>query len=113
MKKFDKDTPAGLSLTAAAWWHSVTSNYALEDHHKKILECACRAWDRAAQAAALVDAEGLVTYDRFQQAKVHPACLVERDNRALFARLVRELGLDLDSPEERRAPVTVGRGRRR
>ena len=112
MKKPCSDVPAGLSGHAAAFWQSVTTNFELEDHHLRILECACGALDRAAAAGTLIDAEGLVTHDRWGQAKVHPAVLVERDNRALFAKLLRELGLDRELPDERRSHPLMGRGSR-
>ena len=112
MKKPCSGVPVGLSDPAAAFWKSVTTNFELEDHHLQILQCACRALDRAAEAAALCNGEGIVTHDRWGQAKVHPAVLVERDNRALFAKLLRELGLDRELPDERRSHPVMGRGRR-
>jgi phage terminase small subunit len=86
----------------------VVADFALESHHLKILEAAAGAWDRAEQARRLVDAEGLTVKDRFGQAKPHPATLIERDNRALFARLVRELGLDVEAPGDSRPPRLGG-----
>jgi phage terminase small subunit len=65
---------------------------------------AAFAWDRAQQARLLVDAQGLVLLDRFNQAKPHPALAVERDNRSLYLRVCRELDLDGAGPEEARPP---------
>lgn len=101
--------PAYLSRAAKAWWKTIVTDFALESHHLKILEAACGAWDRAEQARALLAKEGLTITDRFKQPKVHPAALIERDNKTLFARLVRELGLDVEgSPADNRPPRTGG-----
>ncbi len=39
-----------------------------------------------------------------QQVREHPAAKALRETRLLFCRLVRELGLDLEPPEESRIP---------
>ena len=46
----------------------------------------------------------MVYYDRFNAPKARPEVAIERDSRIAFARLVRELDLDLDDPTE--APRT-------
>jgi len=102
-----RNPPRHLSRAAKAWWRSVDAGYLLEDHHVRLLSEAASAWDRAQQARELVDADGLVTVDRFGQSKPHPAVTIERDARVLFARLMRELNLD-DAPEAARVP-RIGR----
>lgn len=77
-----------------AWWAEVVEGYRLEPHHLLLVAHACEAWDRADEARRLVDADGPVVRDRFDQSKTHPAVKVEIDNRAAFARLVRQLDLE-------------------
>lgn len=86
--------PAHLSASMRAWWRQVVADYDLEPHHLLLLAQACEAHDRATQAREQVDAAGPVTTDRFGQLRAHPAVQIERDSRAAFARLVRQLDLE-------------------
>jgi len=100
------DAPDHLSDDARAWWQQVVGDFALEPHHVHLLTLACEAWDRGQQARAILDAEGLTYLDRFDAPKARPEVAVERDSRVAFARLLRELDLDLDGPTEPpRAPA--------
>lgn len=96
--------PEHLSVEAFFWWQEVCQNYDLETHHMRLLTLACEAWDRGQQARILLASEGLVYYDRFNAPKARPEVAIERDSRIAFARLLRELDLDLDAPTE--APRT-------
>jgi len=98
--------PAHLSKESKTLWKKTVEKFALDDHHYPILAAALGAIDRSEQARKILDAEGLVATDRFGQKKAHPMTLVERDSRALAARLLRELGLDLSSNDNR--PPRVG-----
>lgn len=51
--------------------------------------------------------DGLVVRDDRHNLRPHPLLMVEKDCRIAFARLVRELGLDVDSPAstQRRPPA--------
>lgn len=99
-------SPKHLSIDTAVWWESVANEYALEPHHVRLLTLACEAWDRCQQAREILDREGLTFTDRFNCPKTRPEVAVERDNRIAFARLVRELDLDIDGPPEApRAPA--------
>jgi len=62
-----------------------------------LLQAAGEAWDRLQQSRALLDSQGLTLAGR-EGVKVHPAVAIERDSRLAFARLIRELDLDLDPP---------------
>lgn len=103
--------PAHLSPATAKWWLDVVSEYELEPHHVRILTLACEAWDRCTQAREVVERDGITTTDRFGQMKPHPAVAVERDSRTAFARMLRELALDVDGPAEEapRMPTIPGR----
>ena len=89
--------PAGLSATARAWWRKLTVEYEIRDAGGLlILENALLALDRVLEARRIIGKEGLTTLDRFGQAKVHPCVLIERDNRGLAAKLLKDLHLDLE-----------------
>jgi phage terminase small subunit len=104
------DPPSGLSKAAKAWWREEVEQYELEAHHLRLLSEAAWAWDRCQSARALVDAEGMVVRDRFGQSKPHPATAIERDARAAYTRIMRELDLDgATSPESR--PPRASRNR--
>ena len=53
-----------------------------------------RVLDRVAEARAIIAAEGLTFNDRHGCPRVHPACIVERDNKIAAGRLIKELALD-------------------
>jgi P27 family predicted phage terminase small subunit len=99
--------PAHLSATTRQWWRSVVERWELEQHHVRLLTLACESWDRGEQARELVAREGLTVPTRDGGAKLHPAVRVETDCRLAFARLIRELDLDLDPPAEARRPPTL------
>ena len=94
------DATTHLSEDAAGWWQSVQREFSLEPHHIRLLTLACEAWDRGQGAREILDAEGLIYEDRFGAPKARPEVAIERDSRIAFARLLRELDLDLDSPTE-------------
>src|ERR1035437_8262164 len=97
--------PKHLSLAMRRWWVEILEAFELDTHHLKLLETACGEWDRAQQARAELEANGGPTFlDRFGQTKEHPAAHIENQALILFARLVRELGLDLESPTAPRPP---------
>jgi phage terminase small subunit len=105
--------PDHLSPTMQDWWRQTVADYDLEPHHLKLLEAAADAWDRMAMARATVLDEGL-TVQGAHGPKTHPAIGVERDSRAAFARLVRELDLDCPvAPPSRYVPPPSLRSNRR
>ena len=97
--------PPHLAPATQAWWNSVMQDYELEEHHLRLLQLAGEAWDRAQQARAAIETSGLTFQNRFGDPVLRPEVAVERDSRIAFARLVRELDLDVESPSE----VRVGR----
>lgn len=101
------EPPKHLSAEAASWWKSVVSDYALEPHHLRLLQAAAEAWDRCQQAREAVAEQGLTFKAANGDLKTNPACAIERDNRTLFARLVRELDLDAEGAIERSRPPSL------
>ena len=75
----------------------------------KLLTLASEAWDRAEEARKAVQRHGL-TYDtRLGEPRARPEVAIERDARLGFARLLRELDLDMELPSEgRRVPGLRG-----
>lgn len=103
--------PAHLSEYAATWWLGIARRYELESHHYELLTRAAEALDRCRQAREVVDRLGMSYGDPSKNPKMRPECLVQRDQAVLFARLVRELALDVEPPPEARLPRHGGRGR--
>lgn len=99
-----KRAPQNLSKESRKFWKEILKIYELQPHHEKNLEAACRCWDRVLEARLRVETEGAYFKDRFGQVKAHPALEIEAKNKNLFMRLIRELGLDLQSPEDSRPP---------
>jgi P27 family predicted phage terminase small subunit len=64
----------------------------------RLLEQACRAWDRWEEARKRVEKDGLMIDSGRYGLKQHPLLVGERDARLHFARLMRQLGLDESAP---------------
>src|SRR5436853_28844 len=98
-KRLAKDAgpkaPPHLESATAAWWLSVVSTWELDEHHVRLLTLAGEAYDRAVQARQVLAQRGLTFKDRFGQPKARPEVAIERDSRIAFARLLRELDLDV------------------
>jgi len=97
-----KRAPSRLDKEGRKFWKQVLKDFDLTDgHHLKILENACQCLDRIEQARIEIEANGSFYRDRFGQPREFPGLKSERDNKVLFARLLRELSLDLNIPETR------------
>src|ERR1700719_2351970 len=107
MRKAPKQPPAPKHLKQATrkWWDAITSGYVLEDHHLRLLTLVCESWDRGVEAREALAKHGMTYEDRFGAPRARPEVAIERDSRVAFARLVRELGLDVASPAESRPPA--------
>src|SRR5918995_5995325 len=97
--------PAHLTAPTQVWWKGVVEDYQLEPHHLRLLQLAGEAWDRCEQARTVLNESGLTYVNRFNDPVLRPEVAVERDSRLAFARLVRELDLDVEAPTE----VRIGR----
>lgn len=100
--------PTHLSRETKRWWKIVSDRYELEEHHYRLLELAGTCWDRITEARATLKAEGMTIDGRFGK-KVHPAANIEKDNKLLFIRTIRELNLS-ETPDDARPP-RLGYGR--
>jgi P27 family predicted phage terminase small subunit len=105
--------PAHLTKSTKAWWRSVVTEYQLEPHHLRLLQAACEAWDRLQQAREALSNDGLTVEGREGGIRPHPCVAIERDSRVGFARLVRELDLDVEPPSAggRRPPALASNRR--
>jgi len=92
------------------WFDTVCQEWELGPHHIRLLVLACQAWERTQEAKAAIDAEGL-TVPVAGGVKTHPAVAIERDSRLAFARLLREVNLDDDGPDESRPPALAYGGK--
>ena len=91
----------------------MVSTWELGPHHYPLLAAACRELDRAEEARLLIRKDGgVLVKDRFKQPREHPARKVEREARITFARLVRELGLDVAESTAPRPPALARNGGR-
>lgn len=97
--------PKHLRLPTRKWWASVVAEYQLEDHHIRLLTLAAEAWDRSQEAREALERHGLTFVDRFDTPRARPEVAIERDSRIAFARLLRELDLDCETPAEVRPPA--------
>jgi phage terminase small subunit len=98
--------PAHLRADTRKWFEGVLDDYRLEPHHVRLLTLAGEAWDRAREAREALAENGLTFADRFGAPHPRPEVAIERDSRTAFARLIRELDLDVDGPAEpARAPA--------
>jgi P27 family predicted phage terminase small subunit len=99
--------PRHLKPATRRWWKSVVADFELEPHHVRLLTLAGESWDRCVQAREALAEHGLTFMDRHGSPRARPEVGIERDSRIAFARLLRELGLDVQPPSENRAPAIL------
>jgi len=104
--------PRHLRPLTRKWWLNVHETHELEPHHVRLLTLACEAFDRAGAAREIISSQGMTYIDRHGQPRARPEIAIERDSRIAFARLVRELDLDVaTTPEASRPPLLVRNSR--
>jgi P27 family predicted phage terminase small subunit len=108
-KTFPKP-PKHLRPATRKWWSSVVQDYELEAHHLRLLTLAAESWDRVEAARETVKTAGMFYTTKAGEPRRHPAVQIEHDAKIAFARLLRELALDVSAPGESRPPM-LGRGR--
>jgi phage terminase small subunit len=104
--------PSHLSPSAAQWWRTTVETYVLQEHHLRLLQLACEAWDRAQEARKVLADEGL-TVEGQKGPRPHPCIAIEHAAQLTVARLVRELDLDTEPPPSDRIgppPIFSNRG---
>ncbi len=106
-KRNNQKAPAYLSKESRKCFASVVDAYDLEPHHIRLLVLACESWDEKEVARAEVAKSGATFTDRYGQPREHPAVGTGRQSRLQFARIVRDMALDVESPAESR-PNRIG-----
>jgi P27 family predicted phage terminase small subunit len=96
------EPPEHLSQEMRNWWTQIVNEFILESHHVRLLQLACEAWDRQAAARQILAEEGMTIPTGTGSRKPHPAVGIERDAKTQFARLLRELDLDVEMPKQDR-----------
>ena len=86
--------------------------YELESHHLRLLTLAGESWDRCVAAREAIAELGLTYNDRYGCPHARPEVAVERDSRLAFARLLRELDLDISPPAPASRPPGIRSNRR-
>ncbi len=104
--------PKHLAPLTRKWFLRVVRDYELEEHHVRLLTAAGEAWDEMTRAREITGRDGLTFLDRFGQPKARPEVAIGRDARIAFARLLRDLALDISAPDDVRPPG-LSSGRRR
>jgi phage terminase small subunit len=89
---------AHLSEPSRRLYRQILACYELEAHHLAVLTKALEALDRADQARAEIGTGPLAITSRLGEVKPHPLLAVERDARAQFGTLMKQLGLDVEGP---------------
>ena len=107
--------PAHLSPSSKTWWRGVVAEWVLDEHHLHLLRLAAESLDMGAQARRALHEHGFTFDDRFGLPRPRPEVAIVRDSRLGYARLLRELALDIAEPSDApRSPAIGGNaGRRR
>jgi phage terminase small subunit len=99
-----KKPPKHLSRKAKSWFNSIASQFEFGSEAEwSLLEQAAGCLDRIDQAREEIVEHGLLVPTGNGSFKPNPATNIERDNRILFARLLRELRLN-EPPTDDRPP---------
>ena len=102
MKQKIPKPPQHLKAHGRAFWRGVHRDFEISEcHDLKILSEAAACIDRIEEARKVIEEQGAYFIDRWKQPKPHPAHGIENQNKILLARLLRELCLDMDPPENR------------
>ena len=94
--------PKHLDREGKKMWRGIHRDYEItECHDLNILAEACCCKDMIYKARQESTKAGPFYKDRFGQPREHPSLKTERDYMILLARLLRELNLDIQPPENR------------
>jgi len=101
-----RNPPKHLSDAARKWFRETAKQFEFETSAEwELLTQAAGCLHRIEQARAAIEEHGLCVPTAADGVKPNPACGIERDNRILFSRIVRELRLnDNQTDDETRPP---------
>ena len=86
--------PAHLRPETQQWWETIARTHGIEEGRLHLLTAAGEAWDRHCEARETLAEVGMTYIDRFGQPHARPEVAIERDSRAAFVKIVKEMGLD-------------------
>jgi phage terminase small subunit len=104
--------PKHLQPATRKWFADVVQAYELEEHHIRLLTLASEAWDRGVAAREAIAANGMTYNDRYGCPHPRPEIAIENTARIGFARLIRELDLDVTEPATPSRPPALKSNRR-
>jgi phage terminase small subunit len=104
--------PAYLKPETRDWIAYVLNEYILDQHHFRLLVLASEAWEAGQEARAAIAKHGAVYLDRFNAPRKRPEVAIQAEARIAFARLLRELDLDVDPPSAASRPPALNSNRR-
>ncbi len=97
--------PIYLKERGKKFFSKVTSEFVFENQHEiELLGAAGGELDSQVESQTAIDVDGYYITNRYGKLIEHPAVKSLRDSRALFMRLIREMGLDLTTGPESRLP---------
>ena len=89
--------PNVLSENSKKIWKSLVPSQAKTKSRQTLIQVALEALDRADMARNIIDAEGLlVSANEGGLTHAHPLLKVEKDSRALFAKIWMQIGFGFD-----------------
>lgn len=95
--------PGGLKTAGRKFWKKVLAEYVLTDAHDLTrLAMAAGCLDEIFGAEVVLRKDGYFTLDRYGGRRENPAAKSVRENKIIFCRIIRELGLDLEGTEKSR-----------
>jgi phage terminase small subunit len=101
--------PNKLQVTGRNFWKKVLSEYELnESHDLERLSMAAKCLDELRETEQRVKKDGRFLVNRYGNLTEHPGSKTIRDTRLLFVKIIRELGLDVENPEDPRPPRGKG-----
>jgi P27 family predicted phage terminase small subunit len=97
------DPPSTLGRRGCRLWRAAVAEHEFSPAEAVLLEALSSAYDVWGEATAALKKDGVVTLDRFGQARPHPAVNICRDAANTMAKLARQLTLEL--PDDAAAVV--------
>jgi phage terminase small subunit len=91
--------PKHLKPATRAWFDEICRGFELESQHLKILQLAAESWDCYESARDDISANGATFKNKFGDVKPHPSVSLMQNSRLAFLRALRELNLDVQTPD--------------
>ena len=92
--------PKHLSNEAADLWRGILKEYSFDDAHDfKTLALCCECVDTISTSRDAMKKDGAFITNRFKEIRPHPAHAVIRDQKTLYAKLIKALRLGDEPPK--------------